>query len=63
LGIPAVLYTLYSSLTTRNWRLWVIIAGFLAFWLPWARAPRIMFLYHYLPSVPFMCIALAYSLS
>ena len=63
LGIPALLYTLYSSLKTRSWRLWLVICGFLAFWLPWARAPRIMFLYHYLPSVPFLCIALAYSLS
>lgn len=56
LGIPAVLYTLYK-------RKWLIIIGFLAFWLPWARAPRIMFLYHYLPSVPFLCMALAYTLS
>lgn len=63
LGIPAILYTLYSALKTRSWRLWLVISGFLAFWLPWARAPRIMFLYHYLPSIPFLCIALAYSLS
>ena len=62
LGIPALLYTLYSSLKTRSWRLWLVICGFLAFWLPWARAPRIMFLYHYLPSVPFLYIALAYTL-
>lgn len=62
-GIPALLYTLYSARKTRSWRLWLIIAGYLTFWLPWARAPRIMFLYHYLPSVPFLCIALAYSFS
>ena len=63
LGIPAILYTLYSAFKTRSWRLWIIITGFLAFWLPWARAPRIMFLYHYLPSIPFLCIALSYTLS
>ncbi len=63
LGIPAIIYTFYSSLKTRSWRLWIIITGFLIFWLPWARAPRIMFLYHYLPSIPFLCIALAYCLS
>lgn len=63
LGIPAILYTFYSSFKTRSWRLWLIITGFLTFWLPWAHAPRIMFLYHYLPSVPFLCIALAYCLS
>lgn len=55
-GIPAIFYTLYK-------RKWLIVIGYLAFWLPWARAPRIMFLYHYLPSVPFLCMAIAYSLS
>ncbi len=56
LGIPAVVYALFK-------RQWIIIAGVLTFWLPWARAPRIMFLYHFLPSVPFICIALAYAMS
>lgn len=56
LGIPAIFYTLYK-------RKWFIVIGYLTFWLPWARAPRIMFLYHYLPSVPFLCMALAYTLS
>ncbi|MDP1743726.1 MAG: phospholipid carrier-dependent glycosyltransferase [Candidatus Amesbacteria bacterium] len=55
-GIPAVIYALFK-------RQWLIVIGYLAFWLPWARAPRIMFLYHYLPSVPFICMAIAYSLS
>lgn len=63
LGLPAIPFIIYYSLQTKNWRLWVIIAGFFTFWLPWARAPRIMFIYHYLPSVPFLCLALAYTLS
>ncbi len=62
LGIPAVIYTVYCALRTGNWRIWLIVVGFASFWLPWARAPRIMFLYHYLPSVPFLCLALAYAL-
>jgi len=62
-GIPTMLFTIYWSLKTSNWRIWLIVVGFAAFWLPWARAPRIMFLYHYLPSIPFLCLALAYSLS
>lgn len=28
-------------------------------WLPWVFSPRIMFYYHYLPAVPFLCLALA----
>ena len=63
LGMAAVLFTGYAAVKSRDWRVWLIVVGYLAFWLPWARAPRIMFLYHYLPSVPFLCLALAYSLS
>lgn len=63
LGIPAILYTLFAAIKIKSWRLWLIIAGYSIFWLPWARAPRIMFLYHFLPSIPFLCIAFAYTLS
>ncbi len=41
----------------------VILLGYFAFWLPWAVSPRIMFLYHYSPSVPFMSLALGYQLN
>lgn len=63
LGIFGVLYVLHRAWKVRDWKLWLIVVGYLAFWLPWARAPRVMFIYHYLPSVPFLCIGLAYSLS
>ncbi|MDO8487730.1 MAG: phospholipid carrier-dependent glycosyltransferase [bacterium] len=63
LGIPAIIATTLSALQSKNWRTWLIVVGFGAFWLPWARAPRIMFLYHYLPSIPFLCLALAQTLS
>jgi len=63
LAIPASLYVMYQAFVTKSWKLWVIVCGLLAFWLPWARAPRIMFIYHYLPTIPFLCIALAFSLS
>ncbi|MBI2009684.1 MAG: glycosyltransferase family 39 protein [Candidatus Chisholmbacteria bacterium] len=41
----------------------ILLAGYLAFLLPWALSPRIMFLYHYLPSIPFMVILLSWSLT
>lgn len=63
LGLPAILFTIYYSLKTKSWRTWLIVVGYLSFWLPWAAAPRVMFIYHYLPAVPFLCIALAYSAS
>ncbi len=40
----------------------IILVGYFGMFLPWAFSPRIMFLYHYLPSIPFLCLALAYSL-
>lgn len=62
LGIGGLVFTLRETVKKKSWQLGLIILGYLTFWLPWARAPRIMFIYHYLPSVPFMCLALAYSL-
>jgi dolichyl-phosphate-mannose--protein O-mannosyl transferase len=37
----------------------LVLLGFFGNWLPWALSPRIAFLYHFLPSVPFGCLALA----
>lgn len=42
--------------------LFITLVGYSMFWLPWFVSPRIMFLYHYSPSVPFLCFALAYQL-
>lgn len=41
----------------------IVILGFLIFWLPWALSPRIMFLYHFSPSIPFMSLNLGYLFS
>lgn len=40
-----------------------VVLCFLGFWLPWALNPRILFLYHYIPALPFLILALGYSLS
>ncbi|HLE80964.1 MAG TPA: hypothetical protein VJA25_06705, partial [Dehalococcoidia bacterium] len=37
-----------------------VVLTYLGFWLPWAIQPRIMFIYHYLPSLSFLLLALAY---
>ncbi len=34
------------------------IIGYVCFWVPWTFSPRIMFSYHYLPAVPFLCMCL-----
>lgn len=41
----------------------IVLVGYFGMFAPWALSPRIMFLYHYLPSVPFLCLALAFALS
>lgn len=40
----------------------LILLGFLGQWLPWLLSPRVAYLYHMLPSVPFGCLAIAYAL-
>jgi dolichyl-phosphate-mannose--protein O-mannosyl transferase len=37
-----------------------VVLSYLGLWLPWATQPRIMFLYHYLPALSFLVLALAY---
>ena len=39
--------------------LWILVIGFFGQWLPWALSPRGTFVYHFLPAVPFGCVALA----
>lgn len=40
----------------------LILAGYFASWVPWILISRIAFLYHFLPSVPFMILAVVYAL-
>ncbi|MDQ2653307.1 MAG: phospholipid carrier-dependent glycosyltransferase [Chloroflexota bacterium] len=42
----------------RSAALWILLIGFFGQWLPWALSPRGTFVYHFLPAVPFGCIAL-----
>ncbi len=62
-GSAAILLTFWEAIKKRSFNLFIIILGFLIFWLPWALSPRIMFLYHFSPSVPFLSLALGYQLS
>ena len=62
MGIPALAVTLWEAFKRKSINLFLIVMGFLAFFLPWAFSPRIMFLYHYSPSIPFLTLALGYQL-
>lgn len=62
-GISAIVITVVELIFKRSFALMITLLGFFVFWLPWAFSPRIMFLYHFSPSVPFLTIALGYQLN
>lgn len=62
-GSAAVILTVLEAIKKRSINLVIILLGFFSFWLPWAISPRIMFLYHFSPSVPFLSLALGYQLN
>jgi Gpi18-like mannosyltransferase/4-amino-4-deoxy-L-arabinose transferase-like glycosyltransferase len=39
-----------------------VVVGYLSFFLPWSLSPRIMFIYHYLPSLPFLYLGTSWAL-
>ena len=61
-GLTSVAISSIYSYMERNKKLGFIVFCYLIFFAPWAASPRIMFLYHYLPSIPFMAIATGYVL-
>jgi dolichyl-phosphate-mannose-protein mannosyltransferase len=61
-GTASVILSIYEAFTQRSKKLGLILFAFFAFFASWALSPRIMFMYHFLPSVPFMAIAIAYIL-
>ncbi|MEK7168743.1 MAG: glycosyltransferase family 39 protein [Patescibacteria group bacterium] len=61
-GLFSIIFSMIISAMERNKKLGFVVFSYLIFFLPWIASPRIMFLYHYLPSIPFMVIASAFVL-
>lgn len=61
-GFASVILSLFYAYLEKNKKLGFVIFSYLVFFVPWALSPRIMFLYHYLPSIPFLAIATGYVL-
>jgi predicted membrane-bound dolichyl-phosphate-mannose-protein mannosyltransferase len=61
-GLISVITTSIYAYLEKNKNLALVVFSYIIFFVPWALSPRIMFLYHYLPSIPFMCIAIGYTL-
>lgn len=63
LGFVAIIYTFIQSIRHRIPAIWLVLISYFSFILPWAFSPRIMFLYHYTPCLPFLSIILAYQVN
>ena len=56
-GLFSIILSFIISAKERVKKLGFVVFSYLIFFLPWIASPRIMFLYHYLPSIPFLAIA------
>ncbi|MCR5623875.1 MAG: glycosyltransferase family 39 protein [Lachnospiraceae bacterium] len=61
-GIPASLVMLYFWIFKKERKCGFLILGYLAQYAPWFLVTRVVFIYHYFPSVPFITIMVAYCL-
>lgn len=61
-GVLSVSYLLGQMIENRSFNYLLVAGGYFVFWFPWIFSPRIMFLYHYLPSIPFMAIIIGFCL-
>lgn len=62
-SLPALVYCGYDAVVRRRWQPALIVVGFLAEWLPFAKISRILFLYHMFGGLIFMILALAYTVA
>lgn len=62
LGIIAVSYMIGKFFQNKSMKILFVLLGYFIFWIPWIFTPRLLFLYHYLPAIPFLSIALGYEL-
>ncbi|MBU3957123.1 hypothetical protein KKI19_02520, partial [Patescibacteria group bacterium] len=62
-GLISLPFVIWQTLKKRYWQLGLVIFAYFAFFLPWVVSPRIMFIYHYLPSIPFLCLFLGWILN
>ncbi len=61
-GIPASLYMIYLMYKERDRKAAFLVIGYLSQYAPWFLVSRIVFIYHYFPSVPFITVMLGYSM-
>lgn len=61
-GLVVLWFSIVTIFQKLNFKILLLLFSYFAFFLPWAASPRIMFLYHYLPSLPFLILLIAVNL-
>lgn len=61
-GIPAFFYMIYLAIKKKDQRAGFLCIGYLAQYAPWFLVSRVIFIYHYFPSVPFVTFMVGYSM-
>lgn len=61
-GAIALLYVAYRAIKNREGVAGFLTIGFLSQYLPWVLVSRTTFIYHYFTSVPFVILAIGYSI-
>ncbi|MCD7824651.1 MAG: glycosyltransferase family 39 protein [Clostridiaceae bacterium] len=60
MGIPVFLIILYLALRKKEKGAGFLAVGYLSQYLPWVFIGRVVFIYHYFPSVPFVVMMIGY---
>lgn len=60
MGIPAFVMVLYFAWKKQDRKCRYLSIGYLSQYLPWALIGRVVFIYHYFPSVPFVALMIGY---
>jgi len=61
-GLVSLPWVTWLAIRKRSEKLGLVVFAYWALFLPWAFSPRIMFIYHYLPAIPFLSLFLAWFL-
>lgn len=65
-GLLAIIYIFIHILqnikSSQQKPLHYLLISYFLLWLPWIFSPRILFLHHYLPALPFLCLLLSWAL-
>lgn len=59
-GFIAVIASVIEWFKYKNIKLFWLLGAYFSLWIFWIFSPRILFLYHYLPSIPLLAIIIAF---